>query len=31
MLSQQESYKNYEPLKQLCQQEKETNSAKEQI
>lgn len=28
---QQESYKNYEPLKQLCQQEKETNSAKEQI
>jgi hypothetical protein len=28
---QQEPYKNYEPLKQLCQQEKETNSAKEQI
>jgi hypothetical protein len=28
---QQDSYKNYKPLKQTCQQEKETNSAKEQI
>ena len=28
---QQEPYKNCQPLKQTCQQEKETNSAKEQI